>query len=211
MSFSSVEEAIGAMRDGRMIIVVDDEDRENEGDLLVAADTVRPEDIAFMMREGRGLVCVALPGERLDALGIPLMVRQNGDAHATAFTVAVDYRFGTSTGISAADRAATVRALVDPAARPSDFARPGHMFPLRARPGGVLERQGHTEAAVDLTRLAGLTPGGVICEIAKDDGSMARLDDLLVFAEKHALPIITIESLIRYINDIQHGLCDVAA
>lgn len=211
MAFSSVEEAIDAMRDGRMIIVVDDENRENEGDLLVAADRVTPEDVAFMMREGRGLICVALTGERLDTLGIPLMVRQNGDAHSTAFTVAVDYRSGTSTGISASDRAATVRALVDPAARADDFARPGHMFPLRARQGGVMERPGHTEAAIDLTRLAGLPPGGVICEIANDDGSMARLGDLRAFSAKHAMPIVTIESIIRHLRDLHHGLHDVAA
>ena len=211
MSFSSVDEAIDAMRQGRMIIVVDDENRENEGDLIIGADCVTPEDIAFMMREGRGLICVALTGQRLDALGIPLMVAQNSEAHSTAFTVPVDYKFGTSTGISASDRAATARALVDPASRPDDFARPGHLFPLRARQGGVLERPGHTEAAVDLARLAGLTPAGVICEIAKDDGSMARLDDLVAFSARHQLPIITIESLIRYIRECGHRLEKSAA
>ena len=211
MSFSSVDEAIDAMRRGRMIIVVDDENRENEGDLIISADRVTPEDVAFMMREGRGLICVALTGDRLDALGIPLMVAHNSEAHSTAFTVPVDYRFGTSTGISASDRAATARALVNPVSRPDDFARPGHLFPLRAREGGVLERPGHTEAAVDLTRLAGLTPGGVICEIAKDDGSMARLDDLIAFSSRHQLPIVTIESLIRHIGECGNRLEKSAA
>lgn len=199
MSFSSIAHAIATIRMGRMIIVVDDENRENEGDLLIAAEAVRPEDIAFMMRRGQGLICTALPGERLDALEIPMMVENNTDPYATAFTVSVDYKFGTSTGISAADRAATIRALVDPKARPDDFARPGHVFPLRANPGGVLSRRGHTEAAIDLTSLAGKTRGGVICEIAKDDGSMMRLDDLMVFASTHALPIITIEKLVEHI------------
>jgi 3,4-dihydroxy 2-butanone 4-phosphate synthase len=200
MPFAKIGDAIRAIGDGRMIIVVDDESRENEGDLIVAADLVKPEHIAFMMRRGQGLICVALTGRRLDELSIPLMVEDNTDLHSTAFTVTVDYKFGTSTGISAGDRAATSRALVNPKSRPADFTRPGHIFPLRAHPQGVLGRPGHTEAAIDLTRLANLTPGGVICEIAKDDGSMARLDDLLVLAEQHSLPIITIKDLIEYVS-----------
>jgi 3,4-dihydroxy-2-butanone 4-phosphate synthase len=200
MSFSSIAQAIDAIKKGRMIIVVDDENRENEGDLLIAADTVRTEDIAFMMRLGQGLICAALPGERLDELEIPLMVENNTDRYATAFTVSVDYRFGTSTGISAADRAATIRALLDANTRPDDFARPGHVFPLRANPGGVLSRRGHTEAAIDLTSLAGRIRGGVICEIAKGDGSMMRLDDLIVFARAHSLPIVSIEALVEYLT-----------
>ncbi|MGH8127909.1 MAG: 3,4-dihydroxy-2-butanone-4-phosphate synthase [Gammaproteobacteria bacterium] len=200
MSFAKIADAIRAIGEGRMIVVVDDESRENEGDLIVAADLVKPEHIAFMMRRGQGLICVSLAGERLDELGIPLMVENNTDLHSTAFTVTVDYKFGTSTGISAGDRAVTARALVNPASRPSDFTRPGHLFPLRAHPLGVLGRPGHTEAAIDLTRLANLTPGGVICEIAKDDGTMARLDDLLVLAEQYSLPIIAIKDLIEYVG-----------
>ncbi len=200
MPFAKIADAIRAIGDGRMIIVVDDESRENEGDLIVAADLVKPEHIAFMMRKGQGLICVSLTGERLDELSIPLMVENNTDLHSTAFTVTVDCKFGTSTGISAGDRAVTARALVNAASRPSDFTRPGHMFPLRAHPQGVLGRPGHTEAAIDLTKLANLTPGGVICEIAKDDGTMARLDDLLVFAEQYSLPIISIKDLIECVG-----------
>lgn len=198
--FAAIDEAISAIRHGRMVIVVDSENRENEGDLIVAAELVTPEHVSFMMRKGQGLVCIALTGERLDELSIPLMVENNSDRHSTAFTITVDYKFGTSTGISAGDRAITARALVDPRSRPNDFSRPGHLFPLRAHPKGVLGRPGHTEAAIELTRLANLTPGGVICEIAKDDGSMARLDDLLVFSEQHSLPIIAITDLINHVQ-----------
>ena len=211
MPFSKIDDAIRALKDGRMIIVIDDENRENEGDLMVAADLAGPEDIAFMMQKGQGLICVALTGERLDELDIPLMVQTNSDVYSTAFTVSVDCKFGTSTGISAHDRATTVRALVDPKSRPDDFSRPGHMFPLRAHPRGVLGRAGHTEAAVELTRLANLTPGGVICEIAKGDGTMARVDDLVEFAEEHSLPLITIESLVDYVRDRMENSHDVAA
>ncbi len=211
MPFAKIDDAIRAIGDGRMIIVVDDESRENEGDLIVAADLVKPEHIAFMMRRGQGLICVSLTGERLDELNIPIMVEDNTDLHSTAFTITVDYKFGTSTGISASDRAVTARALVNPTSRPPDFARPGHMFPLRAHPQGVLGRPGHTEAAIDLTRLANLTPGGVICEIAKDDGTMARLDDLLVFAEEYSLPIVTIKDLIDYMRDKAERSQDAAA
>lgn len=209
MSFSQIEDAIQALRNGRMIIVVDDENRENEGDIIVAADLVTPEHISFMMRKAQGLICVALPGERLDELDIPLMVKDNSDTYSTAFTVTVDYKFGTSTGISAPDRATTVRALVNPKSRPNDFARPGHMFPLRGHPSGVLGRPGHTEAAIDLTRMANLTPGGVICEIATADGTMARFDDLVVLAEEYSMPIVTIESLIDHIRNtmqLRHGV-----
>jgi 3,4-dihydroxy 2-butanone 4-phosphate synthase len=209
--FATIDDAIKAIKGGRMVVVVDDENRENEGDLIVAAELVKPEHISFMMRKGQGLICVALTGERLDELDIPLMVQDNSDLHSTAFTITVDYRFGTSTGISAADRAATVRALVDPRSGPGDFSRPGHMFPLRANPKGVLGRPGHTEAAIDLTRLADLTPGGVICEIAKDDGTMARLDDLLAFAEQHSLPLIAIKDIISHMRARMQRSEDAAA
>lgn len=200
MTISKIEDAIAAVARGEMIVVVDDQDRENEGDIVVASDSVTPEAIAFMMSRARGLICVAMEGERLDALDIPLMVPRNTESHKTAFTVSVDYIPGTSTGISAADRAATVRALVDERTRGADFARPGHIFPLRAHPDGVLARPGHTEAAVELARLAGKTPSGVICEVANDDGTMARLPDLEVFAKRHNLLLVTIEDLISYLK-----------
>ncbi|MCF3639230.1 3,4-dihydroxy-2-butanone-4-phosphate synthase [Rhizobium sp. TRM95111] len=200
MAISKIEDAIAALARGEMIVVVDDEDRENEGDIVVASDCVTPETIAFMMKHARGLICVAMQGERLDALGIPLMVPQNTELHKTAFTVSVDYLPGTTTGISAADRATTVRALMDSTARPADFARPGHVFPLRAHPMGVRGRPGHTEAAVDLARLAGKSASGVICEVANDDGTMARLPELLVFAEAHQILLITISDLVLYLG-----------
>ncbi|MDQ0455810.1 3,4-dihydroxy-2-butanone-4-phosphate synthase [Rhizobium paknamense] len=200
MSFSSIEDAIAAISRGEMIVVVDDHDRENEGDIVVAAEKVTPEQVAFMMNKARGLICISMEGERLDALQLPLMVPNNTELHKTAFTVSVDYLPGTTTGISAGDRAATIRALVDDKARPEDFARPGHMFPLRAKKGGVIERPGHTEAAIDLCRLAGLYPAGVICEVAKDDGEMARLPDLERFAEENGLPLIAIEDLIAWLK-----------
>jgi 3,4-dihydroxy-2-butanone 4-phosphate synthase len=198
MPFAQIEDAIDAIARGEMIIVVDDEDRENEGDILIAADAITPEAIAFMMKHARGLVCISMSDERLDELDMPLMVSRNSESMKTAFTVSVDVIAGTSSGISAGDRAATIRALVDPHATPLDFARPGHIFPLRASPHGVLGRAGHTEAAVDFTRLAGLSPAGVICEIANDDGTMARLPQLLEFAETHGLLLVTIEDLIAY-------------
>ena len=208
MTISKIEDAIAAMARGGMILVVDDEDRENEGDIIVAADAVTPEAINFMMMHARGLICIAMEGRRLDELDIPLMVPRNTESHKTAFTVSVDYLPGTSTGISAADRAATVRALIDPKSVPADFGRPGHVFPLRAHPNGVLGRPGHTEAAVDLTRMAGRFPSGVICEVANDDGSMARLPELLIFAEKHQIPLVTIRDLISFIGS--HTITDVA-
>ncbi|MBY5353306.1 3,4-dihydroxy-2-butanone-4-phosphate synthase [Rhizobium leguminosarum] len=200
MTIARIEDAISAIARGEMVVVVDDQDRENEGDIVVAAQAVTPETIAFMMTHARGLVCVAMEGERLDALDIPLMVPNNTESHKTAFTVSVDYLKGTTTGISAADRAATVRALVDNRAKPADFARPGHIFPLRANPRGVLGRPGHTEAAVDLARLAGKTPAGVICEVANDDGTMSRLPELTLFAKRHDLLLVTIEDLVAYLE-----------
>ena len=196
--FAPVEQAVEAIRGGEMVIVVDDEDRENEGDLTIAAERVTPEAINFMARYGRGLICMPLTGERLDELQVPLMVSENTSAFETAFAVSIEARDVTSTGISAADRAATVRAAIDPATRPADLARPGHMFPLRARRGGVLVRAGQTEAAVDLARLAGLYPAGVICEIMNDDGTMARVRELSRFARRHRLLMITIADLIKY-------------
>ena len=193
-----IEVALAAIARGSLVVVVDDEDRENEGDLIMAAEMATPEAIAFMVRYTSGVLCVALPGRRLDELQLPLMVPRGNDSMNTAFTVTVDYRHGTSTGISAADRALTIRALVDPQAKPVDFNRPGHIFPLRAVPGGVLQRPGHTEASVDLCRLAGLREGGVLAEVVNDDGSMSRFPQLTEFARQHRLPIVTIRDLIAY-------------
>jgi 3,4-dihydroxy 2-butanone 4-phosphate synthase / GTP cyclohydrolase II len=196
--FARIEDAIAAIARGEPVVVVDDESRENEGDLIIAAEAVTPEAIAFMVRYTSGVICVALPGEHLRRLQIPLMVADNADSMGTAFTITVDYRHGTSTGISAADRAATIRALADSRALPEDFSRPGHIFPLRARDGGVLRRPGHTEAAVDLARLAGLAPAGALCEIVNSDGSMARLPELAAFARDHGLLLVRIDDLIAY-------------
>ena len=198
MPLSNIEEAIADYRAGRMVIIVDDEDRENEGDLCVAAEKATPAAVNFMATHGRGLICVALPGERLDQLRIPLMVQENTSPFTTAFTVTVEARGRTSTGISAFDRAATIQALVDPKCGPDDFVRPGHTFPLRYHEGGVLARAGQTEASVDLARLAGLYPGGVICEVMADDGRMMRLPQLEVFAREHDLKIISVAQLIEY-------------
>ena len=196
--FASIEEAIDVIRAGRMVIVVDDEDRENEGDLTIAAEKVTPEAINFMARYGRGLICVSMTAERLDQLEVPLMVNQNTTPFNTAFCISIEAKQHVSTGISAADRAATVRAAIDPKTKASDLARPGHMFPLRARDGGVLVRAGQTEAAVDLARIAGLYPAGVICEVMNEDGTMARVPELAKFAKKHGLLMITIADLIQY-------------
>jgi 3,4-dihydroxy 2-butanone 4-phosphate synthase / GTP cyclohydrolase II len=196
--FAPIEEAVEAIRQGRMIIVVDDEDRENEGDLTIAAEKVTPDVINFMARQGRGLICMPMTGERLDQLEIPLMVEKNTTSFNTAFCVTIEAKHNVSTGISASDRANTVLTAIDPATRPGDLARPGHMFPLRARDGGVLVRAGQTEAAVDLARIAGLFPAGVICEIMNEDGTMARVPELTRFARKHALLMITIADLIQY-------------
>lgn len=196
-SFSSIEEAIADIKAGKMIIVVDDEQRENEGDLIMAADRVTAKHINFMAKEAGGLICTPMTEERLRALKIGKMVENNTDSHQTAFTVSVD-AFEVSTGISAHERALTIQKLLHPLAQSSDFKRPGHIFPLEAKQGGVLERAGHTEAAVDLARLAGLYPAGVICEIMNEDGSMARVPDLIQYKEKHQLKLITIAALIEY-------------
>jgi 3,4-dihydroxy 2-butanone 4-phosphate synthase/GTP cyclohydrolase II len=198
LPFAPIEEAITAIRDGHMVIVVDDEDRENEGDLTIAADKVTPEAINFMAKYGRGLICMPMTEERLAELDLPQMVTQNTARFDTAFCVPIEAKGVTSTGISAGDRAATVLAAIDPRTRPSDLARPGHMFPLRARDGGVLVRAGQTEAAVDLARIAGLYPAGVICEIMNDDGTMARVPELAKFAKRHKLLMITVADLIQY-------------
>ncbi|POB10001.1 bifunctional 3,4-dihydroxy-2-butanone-4-phosphate synthase/GTP cyclohydrolase II [Sulfobacillus sp. hq2] len=196
--FNTIPEAIEDLRQGKMIVVVDDEDRENEGDLVMAADFVTPEAINFMAQWGRGLICVPMTKERLEELQIPSMVGAPDESMDTAFTISVDAKNTTTTGISAHDRAATVRALIDPSSKPEDFVRPGHLFPLRAKDGGVLRRPGHTEASVDLARLAGLTPAAVICEIMDDNGTMARLPRLQEFRREHGLKLITIADLIRY-------------
>jgi 3,4-dihydroxy 2-butanone 4-phosphate synthase/GTP cyclohydrolase II len=196
--FDAIEGAIAEIRAGKMVVVLDDEDRENEGDLVMAATMVTPDAINFMRKYAGGLICVPLPGARLDELHIPQMVRDNTAVHETAFTVSVEARGMTTTGISAHDRAATIKRLLDPDAKPADFLRPGHTFPLRAREGGVLVRAGQTEAAVDLARLAGLYPAGVICEIMADDGTMERLEGLRSYADRHELKLITVKDLIAY-------------
>ncbi|QXT40715.1 3,4-dihydroxy-2-butanone-4-phosphate synthase [Gymnodinialimonas ceratoperidinii] len=197
-AISSVDEILEDARNGRMFILVDHEDRENEGDLVIPAQMATPEAINFMATHGRGLICLSLPGERIDALGLSLMSTNNSSRHETAFTISIEAREGVSTGISAHDRARTVAVAIDAAKGAQDIATPGHVFPLRAKNGGVLVRAGHTEAAVDIARLAGLNPSGVICEIMKDDGSMARLPDLIAFAQRHNLKIGTISDLIAY-------------
>ncbi len=211
MSFVSVSEAAAVYARGRFVIIVDDEDRENEGDLCVGAEFVTAESINFMAKEGRGLVCVSLTEERCDELDLHPMVEQNTSNYGTAFTVSVEARGKTTTGISAADRAATVRTLIDPKTKPSDLLRPGHTFPLRARRGGVLKRAGQTEASVDLARIAGLTPAAVICEIMNPDGTMARVPDLLRFSEAHGIPIVSVAELIRHRMRTERLVTRVAA
>ena len=198
--FDSIEKAVKAIASGSMVVVLDDEHRENEGDLIMAAEYATPESIAFFVKHTSGVICVALPAERLSALDLPLMVTENNESMGTAFTVTTDYRHGTSTGISAADRALTIRALVNKSAVASDFVKPGHVFPLRSVPGGILQRQGHTEATVELTRLAGCSIGGVLCELVNEDGSMSRRDQLRQFAEHHGLPIISIADLVSHVK-----------
>jgi 3,4-dihydroxy 2-butanone 4-phosphate synthase/GTP cyclohydrolase II len=198
LSLDSVEEAVEEIRQGRMVIVVDDEDRENEGELTAAAAKVTPETINFMAKYGRGLICLAMTGERLDQLQIPMMVGENTSKFGTAFTVSIEARHGVTTGISAADRATTILTAISPKAQPSDLVRPGHVFPLRARPGGVLVRAGQTEASVDLARMAGLYPAGVICEVMNEDGTMARVPDLLKVARQHGLKIVSVADIIAY-------------
>src|SRR6056297_2504583 len=197
-AISSIEEILEDARNGRMFILVDHEDRENEGDLVIPAQMATPEAVNFMATHGRGLICLSLPGERIDALGLPLMASQNSSRHETAFTVSIEAREGVSTGISAHDRARTVAVAIDSGKTAADIATPGHVFPLRAKYGGVLVRADHTEAAVYISRLAGLNPSGVICEIMKEDGSMARLPDLIAFAQRHGMKIGTISDLISY-------------
>ncbi len=203
MPIVSVPEAIQAFREGRFVIIVDDEDRENEGDLAIPAEAITPEAVAFMARFASGLICVPMAGEDLDRLGLSMMVppEQNGTRHGTAFTVSVEAAEGVTTGISAYDRAKTIQVLTDPEATPADIVQPGHIFPLRYHPGGVLDRPGQTEASVDLARLAGLRPAAVICEIMDDDGRMARLPSLERFAEQHGIPIVTVAALIDYRRD----------
>ncbi len=195
---ATVEQALEAVRAGRMIVIVDDEDRENEGDLMVAAEKVTPEIINFMSRYGRGLICLPLTRQRLEELNLPLMVGENTSRFGTAFTVSIDAKKGVTTGISAFDRARTIKTAISPETKPTDLVRPGHVFPLQAKDGGVLARAGQTEAAVDLARLAGLMPAGVICEIMNDDGTMARMPELIKFSQTHGVPILTIADLISY-------------
>ncbi|MEW6663359.1 MAG: 3,4-dihydroxy-2-butanone-4-phosphate synthase [Bacillota bacterium] len=195
--FNTIQEAIKDLQQGKMIVVVDDKERENEGDAFIAAEKVSPEAINFMATHCRGLICLALTEQRAEELDLPLMVPRNTDSHGTAFTISVDHK-DTTTGISAYERAKTIQAILDPVTRPKDLRRPGHVFPLRAKEGGVLQRAGHTEAAVDLCRLAGLYPAGVICEIMKEDGTMARVPELMSFCRLHGLKIITIADLIQY-------------
>ena len=198
MKTATVDEALAALAAGGFVLVIDDKDRENEGDLILAAEKVTTEKVAFMVRHTSGLICVPMAGERLDELGLRLMVQNNTDAHRTAFTVSVDVAGRTTTGISAHDRAETIRALVDPTTAPQDLTRPGHVFPLRYHEGGVLARPGHTEAAVDMARLAGLLPAGVLCEVVREDGSMARVDYLEKMSEEYDIPLLSIEDLITY-------------
>ncbi len=200
MRFGTIEQAIEDLKNGKIVIVADDEDRENEGDLVCAAELVTPETINFMTLHGRGLICLALTGDRCDQLGLPQMTERNTEDQSTAFTVSIDAerRFGVTTGISASDRATTIHVAINPATVPSDLRRPGHIFPLRARPGGVLQRVGQTEASVDLARLAGLVPAGVICEILSADGSMARRPELELFAREHCLTFVTVAQLVAY-------------
>lgn len=209
--FSTIEAALADYAAGRMVIIVDDEDRENEGDLACAAVHATPEIIAFMAREGRGLICLPMDGAIADRLDLPLMVTENRSPYGTNFTVSVEAARGVTTGISAADRARTIQVAADPASTPADLVRPGHVFPLRARPGGVLERAGQTEAAVDMARLCGLTPAGVICEILNDDGTMARRPDLEIFAARHGLRVVSVRQLIEYRQEQQESAARCAA
>ena len=198
--FATIEDAIEDIRAGRMIVVCDDEDRENEGDLTLAAQFATPEAINFMAKEGRGLICLALPPTRCDELGLDLMAAKNESPFETAFTVSIEARDGVTTGISAADRARTIQVAIDPSSAPRDLVQPGHIFPLKSRAGGVLERIGQTEAAVDLARLAGLNPAGVICEVMNDDGTMARGPQLLAFSRRHTLPVVTVDEIATYLR-----------
>tara|TARA_Y100000590_G_scaffold83457_1_gene93020 strand:+ start:904 stop:2133 length:1230 start_codon:yes stop_codon:yes gene_type:complete len=210
MPLATVEEVLDDLRSGRFIIIVDDEDRENEGDLAIASQMITPAGINFMAKSARGLICISMLGERLDALGLPMMVDENTARLATAFTVSVDIKKGASTGISAHDRAATVKAMLDPETKPSDFGKPGHLFPLRYQEGGVLVRAGQTEAIVDLCRLAGLYASGVICEIMSDDGTMSRMPELETFSKNHDIKVISIAQIIAYRRKHEKMICRVA-
>ncbi len=196
-----VEKAIAALREGQGIIVVDDEDRENEGDLIYAAETVTVEQMALLIREGTGIVCLSLPEERLRALDLPQMVSENTAFMSTAFTVSIDAHDNITTGVSAADRVETIRTAIDPASQPDDLARPGHVFPLQAHPGGVKARRGHTEASIEFVTMAGLKPAAVICELMNPDGTMMRLPELMLFARDHGLPLVSIEDLVDYLSE----------
>src|SRR5689334_16330378 len=208
MPFATVEEAAAIYRRGEFVIIVDDEDRENEGDLCIAADKITPETVNFMAKNGRGLICLALTEERCEELELPLMVENNTSPYGTAFTVSIEARGRVTTGISAFDRSETVRVAIDPKTRPLDLARPGHVFPLRAKKGGVLKRAGQTEASVDLATIAEMNPAAVICEIMNEDGTMARMPDLMVFAREHGLKIITVADLIKYrMHNEKHVRC----
>ena len=197
MILATIQEAIADIKDGKFLIIVDDEGRENEGDLAIAAEKITPEAINFMAKYGRGLICLPITGKRLDELQIPLMVNDNTSKYTTAFTISIEAKNGVSTGISAYDRAKTIQTVLNPDTKPEDISRPGHVFPLRAREGGVLVRAGHTEAIVDLAKLAGLYPGGVICEIMAEDGSMAPLPELEKFAQRYGIKIVSVVDLIR--------------
>ncbi len=205
--FQRVEKALNALRNGRGVLVTDDEDRENEGDLIFAAETLTDAQMAMMIRECSGIVCLCLTDERVRQLDLPMMVEANSSQYQTAFTVTIEAAEGVTTGVSAADRVTTVKAAIADGAKPSDLARPGHVFPLRARCGGVIERPGHTEATVDLMRLAGLLPFGVLCEVTNPDGTMARLPEIVDFAEKHYMPVLTIADLIEYRLAVEKKAC----
>jgi 3,4-dihydroxy 2-butanone 4-phosphate synthase/GTP cyclohydrolase II len=196
--FNTIEDALEDIAKGKMVILVDDEDRENEGDLCMAAEKVTPEAINFMAKHGRGLICLSLTPQRVEELNLPMMTDANTSAFGTAFTVSIEAKKGVTTGISAHDRAVTILTAINPQSKPEDIARPGHIFPLRAKPGGVLQRAGQTEGSVDLARLAGLYPAGVICEIMNDDGTMARVPQLMEFAKRHNMKIITVKDMIQY-------------
>lgn len=203
-TFNTIDEAIEDITRGRMVILVDDEDRENEGDLCMAADKITPAAINFMAKYGRGLICLSLTPLRVEELGLPMMTEDNTSSFGTAFTVSIEAKKGVTTGISAADRATTILTAINPATKPEDIARPGHIFPLRSKPGGVLQRAGQTEGSVDLARMAGLNPAGVICEIMNDDGTMSRVPELMTFAKQHNLKIVTIKDLIKYRTRTEH-------
>jgi len=209
-SFITVEQAIEQYRAGKFVLILDDEDRENEGDLAIAAEHITPEAINFLATHARGLICMPIIGSRLDDLGIPLMVGRNAGTHETAFTISVDARRGITSGISAADRAWTVKTMIHPLARPADLAQPGHLFPLRYTEGGVLRRAGHTEASVDLAKLAGLYPASVICEVMNTHGTMARMPQLMRFAREHEIGVITVQHLIEYRRDQESSLQSLA-